>query len=132
MADPTLCTLLRSLAESDPPDLSVLPVLTDWLEERKDERAEQVRALMPPATDGALKVDIARSILALFPEGPRWRCQSVTRRDGENGLLISLVEPYRNNFLTVTDAREAANSPWAGVSLPVVGPFWPDHSPQAK
>lgn len=100
MIDPDLRGLLERLAHGE---ADALGPLADYLEERGDARAGEVRAAAVPAAfafagtpqpgeamyrgaDGRLapQEGMVRRVLALFPEGPRW---VVSRRTRE-GLLV--------------------------------------------
>ena len=72
--EPEFRQMLLDLA-SDPPQLEVLPMLHDWLEERGDERYRKISyaIAMLPRHDPC---SVAIAILSYFSEGPRWGAAS--------------------------------------------------------
>lgn len=136
--DPTFRALLLALAESDPPDLSVLPALADWLEERGDGRAGRVRQIMSmtdaevvPNDDGPL-LDLlrrtltgrARRVLALFPEGPRWRVD-YRRQNGDRERTVDYLT-HAEAHGKVRRLKESDFEPFRffGAYGEAVGPSW--------
>lgn len=155
---PEFCALLLQLAERDPADLSALGPLADWLEERGDTRAVEVREFrvhevrirsqpcghimavnwgifprhrQPPLGWGKradAEAEMARRVLALFPEAPRWRLEPTQHEDAA-GWKITFHAPPRNTFLTLAAAKTAAvifDTGPAALALPISGPLWPD------
>jgi hypothetical protein len=82
--------MLLALTE-DPPDLGVLPMLADWLEDRGDWRASIIKGI---ASHPLRARQDARESLELFPEGPRWTAKT------SSSIHLWHVASCQEGFLT--------------------------------
>ncbi len=113
---PEFRALLLELA-SDPPQLDALAPLANWLEERGDERAKNVRFW-----EGEDRYVFAAcvAVLAGFPEGPRWEVHCVankTYRDGQPYQPPVEIE-YRSCLACIYPPQVLVSHPSR--------PIWPD------
>ncbi len=135
-AEPEFRGLILRVAEGHVEDLAVL---ADWLEERGDWRVDALRhgplwvcdnqhASLLPVTGETRRRETdrehARRVLALFPEGPRWRLRQPHWAASSYG--------NEEEWLTPADAEDARDvwkewyfSVGLGRAGVVLGPEWP-------